>query len=132
MKGVSLTVKIMISGCILLSGIIAQAQDDLKNALQGKWVLEKVVVLEKNELKTDNVDFLNLEIPAEINIQQGEITFIRKESTEKVELDAVAKGNILCIPVCAEWNIVKEKLRFQWLQDTESGGLTIVVTYSRK
>lgn len=132
MKGISLTIKMMLSGCLLLSGIIVQAQDDLKNVLQGKWVLEKVVVLENNEPRTVNVDFLNFEIPAEINVQQEEITFVRKENTEKLQLDVVAKGNILCIPVCAEWNRVKEKLQLRWLQDTESGGLTIVVTYSQK
>jgi len=104
---------------MLLSSFAAFAQlkNEQKQIPEGKWVLESVSAFEENVQIPFGVENIDFEIPTEINIQQDEITFIRKEGATKVNYDVVVRGNFLCFSACAEWKIVDNRLQLQWGQD---------------
>lgn len=117
--------------------VIAQQENESKRIPDGKWVLESVAAFEENvqiPFSADNIDF---DIPAEISIQQDDVTFVYKETTEKVKYSIAVRANYLCFLVCAEWKIADGKLQLQWTQDLDNslgGADTRVITlgYSYK
>ena len=114
---------------------VAQTNEQNEKALKGKWILEKVSAFEENVQKIPfSVDSLGCEIPVEINIQQENITFVRKKHSDTAKYNFVVRGGILCFPICAEWKVVAKKLQLKWVQDVDSSpnGLTIVLTYKLK
>ena len=137
-------VKIITLTCILagisLTGF-AQSSENNEKLLQKKWILENVSAFEKNVQKIPfSADSLSntmscFEAPSEMDIQQEEIIFVRKSGTDKAKYNSVVRGNGICIPICAEWKIVNNKLLLQWTQDIEGQErrvLTIVLRYKSK
>jgi hypothetical protein len=122
---------VIILASLLLTAMTVQAFGQSKLP-EGQWVLENLSAFEEGVQKTISMDDLAFEMPAEIDIRQAEIVFVRKESTETVKYDTVANGISLCFPICAEWSITENKLQLQWTQDKESGQLIIILTYSQK
>jgi len=134
MKSVSLKMTMIISACMLLATVIVHAQDNWKQSLEGKWVFKSISSFDGDKQKPFNANRLGFEIPAEIDIQQEEVTFVHKNRVEKIKYDVIIRGNIFCFPYCTEWSITEDKLQLQWTQDasnSESGQLRIVITYSR-
>ena len=86
---------------------------------QGKWVLESASAFKGNvqiPIGTENPGF---EIPAEINVQHNEVTFVYKESTQKVKYEDAVMGSYLCFTACTEWKITGNKLQLQTLPDPD-------------
>jgi len=111
-----------------------QVKDVRKKIPEGKWALENISAFENNVQKipfsTDSLSCCM--IPVEISVQNDSISFVGKD---KVKYNTVFKGKYLCFPICAEWEIVDNKLYLQWIQDMESQELrmlTIVLTYKLK
>ena len=115
----------------------AQLKNEQKQILEGKWVFESVSAFEENVQIPFSVENIYFEIPVEMDIQQDEVTFIRKGGEVKVKYDDVVRRKSFCFPICGGWEIVDSKLQLNWGQDTDSptGGTiirTIVLSYSRK
>jgi len=103
--------------------------------LKGKWIFENVTAFENGvQIKPFSADSLKFEPPGEMDIQQEVLIFTRKEQTSKASLYSVIKGNTMCIPVCAEWKIVNNRLQLQWMQDVpvKQTMRTITISYKRK
>ena len=135
--------KLIILGCLLLAGMLVPsfAQTNEENPLQGEWVFESISAFEEEVQRIPfSVDSLEnvmscCEVPLEMDIQQEEIVFVRKNGTGKAKYDFIVRENGMCVPICAGWKIVNNKLQLQWTQDLEGQEpkvLTIVLTYKRK
>lgn len=129
---------LLASIAVQVTGALPQGQNEQKQIPEGKWVLENVSAFEENVQIPFSIDDISFEIPAEMDIQQDELTFVRKGGTEKVKYDVVVRGSFLCFHVCAECKIVDNKLQLQWGQDiieeaTNSLNMrTIILSYVRK
>jgi len=120
--------------CIIPMLCFAQTFEEKGKPLQGKWSFKNVSAIDENGKKISyNLENLECcEIPVAMEIQQDEIVFVYKASTEKVEYDAVVKGNFFCFPICAEWNIRNHQLQLRWSQDVdaqEPNVITVILTY---
>ena len=120
----------------------AQPKNEPKNEHtkipDGKWVLKDIVAFEKNVQVPFIADNLGCcEVPAAIEVQQDELTFVRKDRADIVNYNAVVRENGICFPIYAEWIIIDSKLLLQWTQDIDDREAqtieirTIIMTYSR-
>ena len=125
--------------CMLLCSVSAfvQPKDEQKRIPQGRWEFENITAFEENMQIPFGVNDLTFEIPTEMNVQQDELIFVHRESTQRVKYGTVVRGKYLCFLVCAEWKVEGNRLLLQWVQDVDnlenvSGSRTIVLTYKLK
>jgi len=119
--------------------VLSFGQTEAKNEklLQGTWVLESVTAFDESmQIIPVNADSISYcEIPTEIDIQQDEVTFVRKSGTSKAKYKDVVRKNSLRFPAYAGWEIVDNKLQLQWGEDLTGQApkmRTVVLTYKLK
>jgi len=109
--------------------------DDVKS-LQGKWIFESITAFEGTVEQPFSLDDFYCEIPTEINIRQDDVIVVRKERTDTLPLDAVVRGEGICLCFCATRKITDNKLQLTWTQDIETEGAApklynVILTYKK-
>lgn len=118
----------------------AQAQKSDKSSLQGKWVLEDVVVRNGDDIVNIDMDSIGFEACTQIEFNKDEMTVIHKKHTEKGEYTLESNflnPKISVLPVSIGFRMSEKKLYLEHYEDvTDSQGnlkvLTITFSYKRK